>query len=258
MSEFSNQSVIVTGGSKGIGRAVCLAFAGEGAEVLCVDVDEDSGQALAEAHSGIRFFRADVSKSEDCRNAVEAVAGKVDVLCNNAGIQPMDSYARADELPEEVWDRVIDVNLKGVFLMSCAVIPAMKATEGSGGGAIINIASVQGLQSMKRVSAYAASKGGVLSLTRQLALDFAEDGIRVLAVNPGTIETPLVEEAAAAHQLTMVDARKKGGEAHPIGRIGQPGEIAEVVLFLSSQRAGFMTGEFVNVDGGLMAKGSWA
>lgn len=256
MSEFSNRSVIVTGGSKGIGKAVCLAFAREGAEVLCVDVDEDSGQALAESHPGIRFFRADVSKSDDCRNAVEAVAGKVDVLCNNAGIQPIESYARADELPEEVWDRIIDVNLKGVFLMSCAAIPAMKAA--AGGGAIINIASVQGLQSMKRVSAYAASKGGVLSLTRQLALDYAEDGIRVLAVNPGTIETPLVEEAASAHQLTMEEAREKGGEVHPIGRIGQPGEIAEVVLFLSSQRAGFMTGEFVNVDGGLMAKGSWA
>ena len=255
MSEFSNRSVIVTGGSKGIGAAVCLAFAREGAEVLCIDVDENSGRTLAESHPGIRFFRADVSKSDDCRSAVEAVAGKVDVLCNNAGIQPIESYARADELPEEVWDRVIDVNLKGVFLMSCAVIPTMK---GGRGGAIINIASVQGLQSMKRVSAYAASKGGVLSLTRQLALDYAEDGIRVLAVNPGTIETPLVEEAASAHQLTMEDARGKGGETHPIGRIGQPGEVAEVVLFLSSQRASFMTGEFVNVDGGVMAKGAWA
>lgn len=258
MSEFSNRSVIVTGGSKGIGAAVCLAFAREGAEVLCVDIDEDAGQALAESHPAIRFFRADVSKSDDCRNAVEAVAGKVDVLCNNAGIQPIESYARADELPEEVWDRVIDVNLKGVFLMSCAVIPAMKIARAGSGGAIINIASVQGLQSMKRVSAYAASKGGVLSLTRQLALDYAEDGIRVLAVNPGTIETPLVEEAASAHQLTMEDARENGAETHPIGRIGQPGEVAEVVLFLSSQRASFMTGEFVNVDGGVMAKGAWA
>lgn len=253
MSEFDSRSVIVSGGSKGIGRAICLAFAGEGARVSCVDVDDAAGKTLCDEADNVSFFHGDVSKAEDCRAVVEAVGG-VDILCNNAGIQPVDSYVRAHELPEAMWDRILDVNLKGVFLMSQAAIPSMQAR---GGGVIINIASVQGLQSMKGVSAYAASKGGVLSLTQQLALDYAEDGIRVLAVNPGTIETPLVEEAAAAKGLTMDELRAKGAEATPIGRVGQPGEIAEAVVFLSSKRASFMTGEFVNVDGGLMAKGAW-
>ena len=258
MNEFSGKSVVVTGGANGIGRAICDLFAGDGARVMCIDLDEAAGQALVAEFrhkpGEIRFHRADVSKAEDSRKAIEA-AGGVDILCNNAGIQPIESYVRAHELPEEMWDRVLDVNLKSAFLMAKVAIPSMQER---GGGVIINTASVQGLQSMKRVAAYAASKGGLLSLTRQLALDYAEDNIRVLAVNPGTIETPLVRDAASAGGLSMEEARAKGAQAHPIGRIGQPEEIAEVVLFLASQRAGFMTGEAVNVDGGIMASGAWA
>lgn len=255
MSEFSGKSVVVTGGAKGIGRAICGAFAREDAAVFCVDVDEQAGEELAAAAANIRFVQADVAKGKDCEAVVEAAGGGVDILCNNVGIQPIESYARAHELPEELWDRILDVNLKSAFLMSKSAIPGMQKR---GGGVIVNTASVQGLQSMKRVAAYAASKGGLLSLTRQLALDYAEDNIRVLAVNPGTIETPLVHEASAAAGLSMEQARDKGGENHPIGRIGQPEEIAEVVIFLASEKAGFMTGECVNVDGGIMARGSWA
>ena len=134
-------------------------------------------------------------------------------------------------------------------------VPQMTAR---GGGVIVNIASVQGLQSALGVAPYAASKGGDLSLTRQLALEYAKDGIRVLAVNPGTIETPLVAEAAAASGQTIDGLRDAWAACHPLDRIGQPEEVAHVVLFLASDKASFMTGSYVNVDGGLMAKGAWA
>ena len=127
-----------------------------------------------------------------------------------------------------------------------------------GGGVIVNTASVQGLQSMKGVSAYAASKGGILSLTRQLALEYAEDNIRVLAINPGTIETPLVQEAADGTGKSLEEMKRIWGSAHPLNRIGQPIEIGNVAVFLASEKASFMTGEYVCVDGGMMALGAWA
>ena len=258
MADFTGKSVIVTGGAKGIGRGICLAFAREGAKVICADVDEEAGNELSREVGEIRFVRADVSQAADCDGVVAtAVSGNggVDVLCNNVGIQPTNCYLPAHEMTEEMWDRIIGVNLKSFFLMSRLCVPEMKKR---GGGAIINTASVQGLQSMKGVSAYAASKGGVLSLTQQLALEYAEDGIRVLAVNPGTIDTALVQEALDADGGDQVEMRKAMAAAHPMGRVGQPEEIANAVLFLASDKASFMTGEYVCVDGGMMAKGAWA
>lgn len=260
MSRFADKIVIVTGGAKGIGRAICLAFAGEGARVLCADVDEEAGGQLEKDTAGltVRFQRADVSRSPDCRALVEAAVtrwGGVDVLCNNVGIQPPTSYLPAHELPEEAWDRIIDVNLKSFFLMAKYCVPSMQQR---GGGVIINTASVQGLQSAKGVSAYAASKGGILSLTRQLALEYARDHIRVLAVNPGTIDTPLVDAAVQGLGLKKEELVGVWARAHPLGRIGKPAEVANVVLFLASDQASFMTGEYVCVDGGMMAKGAWA
>jgi NAD(P)-dependent dehydrogenase (short-subunit alcohol dehydrogenase family) len=151
-------------------------------------------------------------------------------------------------MTEEMWDRIIDVNLKSCFLMVKYGIPHMMGR----GGAIVNIASVQGLQSAKKVPAYAASKGGILNLTRQLALDYAEHGVRVNAVNPGTIETDLAIGAGTLEALRADAAR-----THPIGRSGKPEEVAEAVLFLASDKASFVTGEYLCVDGGLMAKGAW-
>lgn len=254
--------VIVTGGAKGIGRATCRAFVESGDHVLCLDTDADAGAALVGAVGGpgdLRFQAADVTRPEDCR-AAAAVAletwGRIDVLVNNAGIQPIDSYVLSHELPESLWDRILDVNLKSAYLLGKEVFPIMQ--EQAEGGVIVNIASVQGIQSAPLVAAYAASKGGLLSLTRQWALDYAKFGIRVVAVNPGTIETPLVAESAEAHGLSMEEARAQGAENHPIGRVGQPEEIARVIRFVASPEASFMTGESVNVDGGLMAKGAWA
>lgn len=262
MSDFTGKSVIVTGGAKGIGRAITLTFAGAGAGVTCADIDEAAGaeisQLAAELPGKVNFINADVSQAAACQALVQEAVnafGGVDVLCNNVGIQPTSSYVPVHELPEELWDRIINVNLKSRFLMTKYTVPEMKKR---GGGAIINTASVQGIQSAWGVGPYAASKGGDLSLTRQLALEYAADNIRVLAVNPGTIDTPLVAEAAAAEGSSVAEKQAAWGAAHPIGRIGQPEEIANVVLFLASEKASFMTGSYVNVDGGMLAKGAWA
>lgn len=261
MPEFNDKVVIVTGGAKGIGRGICLAFAREGARVLCADVDEQAGTQLTEESSTlagtIRFQEADVASSSACRAVVEAAVsqwGGVDVLCNNVGIQPTSSYVPAHELPEQLWDRIIDVNLKSFFLMTACCVPQMKQR---GGGVIINTASVQGLQSMKGVAAYAASKGGILSLTRQLSLEYAEDRIRVLAVNPGAIETQMFVDAMANRGEDIEQVKAAVAAGQPISRMGQPEDIAAAVLFLASEKASFMTGEYVCVDGGAMAKGAW-
>ena len=258
MNEFSGKTVIVTGGAKGIGEAVTRAFAQAGADVFSADVDTEAGARIeaegASLPGSITYVNADVSQAATCQALVRQAAGSggVDVLVNNVGIQPVDSYLPAHEFPEETWDRILAVNLKSGFLMSKYTVPEMLK---QGGGVIVNIASVQGRQSMKGVPAYAASKGGMISLTQQLALEYAEQNIRVLAVNPGTIETSLALESVNHDYVAL---RQSAADSHPIGRIGRPEEIAAVVLFLSSDAASFMTGEYVNVDGGIMAKGSWA
>jgi len=262
MGEYTGKTIIVTGGAKGIGRAISLTFAQAGGNVVCADIDVTAGaeisQLAQDAEGKLLFVKADVSQAAECKALVEqtvAAFGGVDVLCNNVGIQPTSSYLPAHELSEEMWDRIINVNLKSRFLMTKYCVPEMQKR---GGGAIINTASVQGIQSALGVAPYAASKGGDLSLTRQLALEYAKDNIRVLAVNPGTIETPLVAEAAEAMGETVDSLRARWGAAHPLNRIGQPEEIANVVLFLASDKASFMTGSYVNVDGGMLAKGAWA
>jgi len=262
MGDFDGKVVIVTGGAKGIGGGISRAFAGAGARVAALDIDAEAGRAIqseGEALAGeIRFLSAHVADDEVCRQTVGRVQGDwggVDVLCNNVGIQPVPSYLPAHELPVEVWDRIVDVNLKSFFLMARHCLPSMMERRS---GVIINTASVQGLQSALGVSAYAASKGGILSLTRQLALEYAQYGIRVLAVNPGGIDTPLVDELVEALGQDRKEFEKGYAKIHPIGRYGQPADIANAVLFLASDKASFMTGENVCVDGGLMAKGAWA
>ena len=262
MGTFSNKVVIVTGGAQGMGRATALEFAREGARVVIADVNAEAGRAvigrMADTEGQGRFVEADVSRSADSRRVVQEAVdafGGVDVLFNNVGIQPPSSYVNVEETTEETWDRILDVNLKSYFLMAKYTIPEMRKR---GGGVIVNNASVQGLQSMKRVPAYAASKGGVLSLTRQLAVEYAEENIRVLAICPGTIDTEMVRASAAMEGGDVEETLRRYGKSHPIGRIGTGQDIANVVLFLASDRASFMTGEYVCVDGGYMALGAWS
>ena len=262
MGEFDGKSVIVTGGALGIGRGVSKAFAFEGAGVTVMDVDDDAGAevvvSITSVGSHAQFVHADAGTAEGCSATVDAAVhtfGRVDVVINNVGIQPPASYLDAVDLPEESWDRIIDVNLKSRFLMAKYAVPHMRK---AGGGVIISTASVQGLLSMPFVSAYAASKGGDLSLMRQMSIDFAKDNIRVLSVNPGTINTPMVWNAFEGTGADLEQGLIDSAKTHPLGRIGRPSDIANVMLFLASDRASFMTGSYINVDGGMMAVGAWA
>jgi NAD(P)-dependent dehydrogenase (short-subunit alcohol dehydrogenase family) len=262
MGEFDGKVVIVTGAAMGMGRATAIAFAREGASVTLADINraeaEKAVAAIRRSRKGKALFvEADVSRSGECERVVHETMkafGGVDILFNNVGIQPPSSYKPAHLLPEADWDRIINVNLKSRFLMAKYCVPEMKKRKG---GVIINNASVQGVQSMKGVSAYAASKGGDLSLTRQLALDYAADNIRVLAVCPGAMDTPMVR-ATFPKGADVKQKLKETGRLHPLGRIGEADDIANAVLFLASDRASFMTGSYVAVDGGLLALGAWA
>ena len=253
---------IVSGGAHGIGEAAVTAFAREGYRVALADVDREAGERVCErvrsASGEALFVCADISRAAGAKEIVQqtvAAFGGVDVVFNNAGIQPAESYKTAEELDDAVWDRVMDVNVKACFLLCKHAIPEMRKR---GGGVIVNNASVQGLQSQKLVPAYAASKGAVLSLTRNLALDYAEENIRVVAICPGSVDTPMLRASAGMNTSEDVHAvLAQWGRKHPLGRIGRPEEIAEVVVFLASDKASFITGEFVCVDGGLMAKGQW-
>jgi NAD(P)-dependent dehydrogenase (short-subunit alcohol dehydrogenase family) len=254
---------IVTGGANGIGEAAVMAFARDGYRVAVADIDRQAGERVCQrvrSASGEAIpICTDISRAEGAQEIVRqtvAAFGGVDVVFNNAGVQPPESYRTAEELDEAVWDRVMDVNVKACFLLCKYAIPEMRKR---GGGVIVNNASVQGLQSQKLVPAYAASKGAVLSLTRNLALDYARENIRVVAICPGSVDTPMLRATAAMNSPDDVGGVLTAwGRKHPLGRIGQPAEIAEVVVFLASEKASFITGEFVCVDGGLMAQGQWA
>ncbi|MDP6455728.1 MAG: glucose 1-dehydrogenase [SAR202 cluster bacterium] len=262
MADFNGKVVIVTGGALGMGGVTAEEFAKAGALVVVADVNRDAGEAIegrirAAGNTSV-FVEADVSDSSQCRIVVERAVseyGGVDVLFNNVGIQPPTSYQNVEDTPEETWDRIVGVNLKSHFLMSKFVIPELRKR---GGGVIVNNASVQGLQSQPLVPAYAASKGGVLSLTRQMALDYASEGIRVLAICPGTIDTDMVRTVAALEGGDIEETLERYGSGHPIGRIGTGQDIANLVMFLASDAASFMTGTHVVVDGGFMALGAWA
>jgi NAD(P)-dependent dehydrogenase (short-subunit alcohol dehydrogenase family) len=261
MGAFDGKVVIVTGGALGIGKATALAFAGAGAAVAIADVNQTAGNATVEAIQAAGgqalLVVGDLARASVCQQVVSQTVerfNRLDVLFNNVGIQPQASYANVEDTTEEMWDAIVDVNLKSYFLMSKYAIPEIRK---QGGGAIVNTASVQGLQSQRLVPAYAASKGGVLSLTRQMALDYAREHIRVLAVCPGTIDTEMVRAAAAREPDGIEEALVRFGRSHPIGRIGQGQDIANVVLFLASEQASFMTGEYVCVDGGYNALGAW-
>jgi NAD(P)-dependent dehydrogenase (short-subunit alcohol dehydrogenase family) len=235
---------IVTGGAQGIGEACVRRFAAEGATTVIADVDDARGQALAQ-ELGALYVRCDVGDKVQVDSLVAqtlATHGRIDVLVNNAGI-----FRAADflDVTEADFDAVLRVNLKGSFLVGQAVARAMVA---AGGGAIVNMSSVNGVLAIPNISSYNVSKGGVNQLTRAMALVLADKNIRVNAVAPGTIATELAAKAV----LTSDDARKKIMSRTPMKRLGEPSEIADVVAWLASDAASYVTGEIVTVDGGRM------
>lgn len=239
---------IVTGAAAGIGRAIAEAFRREGARVVVADLDaERLAEAWSHAAEVVRV-RVDVSRSEDCRRMVEAAKeafGRVDVLVNNAGIAGSPKATVAHETPLEEWERILAVNLTGVFLGCYHVLPVMMAQRS---GKIINIASVAGLVAFPGRCAYTASKGGVVQLTRSLAVDYAPYRINVNAICPGMIETHMTR-----WRLEQPELRRQVLERIPWGRVGTPEDVAGAAVFLASKEADYMTGHTLVVDGGWMS-----
>jgi NAD(P)-dependent dehydrogenase (short-subunit alcohol dehydrogenase family) len=248
---FSGKSVLVTGAGSGIGRATAIAFAAEGADVIACDVDDAGGEAtvatIRKAGSQAEFFHADVSRSADCVAMVERAVsrfGGLDIAFNNAGINiPVAPIADIDEA---VWQRIVGINLTGVFLAMKAEVPAMLRR---GGGAIINTASVGGLIGTAGVTAYCATKHGVVGLTKSAALDYIKDKIRINAICPGGTRTAMLEE-----WFKHPEVEKAAIAGTPIGRMADPAEIARSVLYLASDESSFMVGHSLVVDGGLTAQ----
>ena len=254
--QLDTRVALVTGGGSGIGRASAVVFAREGAKVVVADVDEDGGQEtvrIIEAAGGTaRFVRADVSQAAEVAALVEQAVstyGRLDCALNNAGIQ--GDIRQTAECSRENWDRIIATNLTGVWLCMKHEIPHMLS---QGGGAIVNTSSNFGLVGSNGMPAYSASKHGVLGLTKTAALEYAKSGIRVNAVCPGPVQTPLVDKVLAA-QPELGDQIIKAIEARePVGRMGQPEEIAEAVVWLCSDAASFVTGTAMSVDGGFVTQ----
>jgi NAD(P)-dependent dehydrogenase (short-subunit alcohol dehydrogenase family) len=254
MGRVEGKVAVVTGGASGIGRVTAGALAAEGAAVGIADVDEAGGRAVAAAireAGGDGFFRrTDVGSLADLEAVLDEAAGRhgrLDVLVNNAAVAIPGS---AGEMAEDDWARTLDVNLTGVWRGMRAAIPRMLA---QGGGSIVNLSSVQGHVGFAGWAAYAAAKGGVDALTRQAAVEYAAGGIRVNAVAPGTIATEMNEKIM--RESADGDAVLAGWLAmHPIGRIGQPAEVAAAIVFLASDDASFITGESLRVDGGLVVQ----
>ena len=251
MVEFAGKVAIVTGGSSGIGRSSALSYAREGAKVVVSDVDEEGGQEtvrLIQAASGEAFFiYTDVSSPSDCENLVIKTVekyGRLDFACNNAGIGGEEKQVADYSI--EGWQKVIAVNLSGVFYCMKYEIPEMLK---SGGGAIVNMASILGQVGFANASAYVAAKHGVIGLTKNAAIEYAVQGIRVNSIGPAFIRTPLI--AALEDNPDDLDGLIS---LHPIGRLGNPEEVAELVIWLSSNRASFVTGAYYLVDGGYLAR----
>jgi NAD(P)-dependent dehydrogenase (short-subunit alcohol dehydrogenase family) len=255
MKEFEGKVAVVTG-TTGIGRAIALRLAGGGAQVVACGIETTANAELA-ADAATRGLTlqvkiCDVTNPDEVRSVIKNTVtqlGGLDIVVNAAAIHPFGTVLETDL---ETWNRCMMVNVGSIYLVAHFAIPEMKER---GGGSLINLASVQGHACQRGVVAYAASKGAIHSLTRALALDHAADNIRVNSISPGSIRTPMLARSAAhfAPGAPVEDVFARFGAAHPLGRIGTPEQVAELVAFLASDKAGFCTGGDYLVDGGLLA-----
>jgi NAD(P)-dependent dehydrogenase (short-subunit alcohol dehydrogenase family) len=258
VGDWSGKVAFVTGGSQGIGRGCAEVLAAAGAAVaVCALPDshlEETVDAIRSAGGEAVGLAADVTQRASIAGAVDAAVeryGRLDTLVTSAGIQ---RYGTVADTPEATWDEVFAVNVKGVYLAAQAALPHLRA---SGAGSIVVISSVQGHVNQPNVAAYAASKGALDALVRSMAIDEARHGVRVNAVCPGSVDTPMLRASARRFSdgtASGADALvEQWGRTHPLGRVAQPREVGEVVAFLAGPRASFVTGEDVRVDGGLLA-----
>ncbi len=256
MGLVTDQTALVTGGAAGIGRATALTFAVEGAKVVVSDVDDKGGAEtvakIEKAGGTAMYVSADVSKPDAVKTLIaKAVAayGKIDCAVNNAGIE--GKIMPFTDQPEDNFDAIIGVNLKGTYLCLQAEIAEMLK---SGGGTIVNLASIAGLIGFPGLSPYVASKHGVIGLTKNAALEYAKEGIRVNAVCPGGIDTRMLDSLADQATSGAQSSAEMMNPLHPMGRIGTPQEVANLIVWLCSARAAFITGTAIPIDGGYVAQ----
>ena len=251
MGRLDDKVALISGGARGMGAVEAKLFAGEGAMVVIGDVLEDEGRKteaeINEIGGECLFVQLDVTSESSWQDAVAATVarfGKLDVLVNNAGIFRTEGV---EETSGELWDQVMEINAKGVFLGTKSAITELRR---AGGGSIVNISSVAGLTGGAGSAAYRASKGAVRLFTKSTAIQYAKDGIRANSVHPGIIDTPMTAPNLMAGQ----ERRDRSAARHPLGRVGQPEDVAYGVLFLASDESSFMTGSELVIDGGLTAQ----
>lgn len=252
MNRLKGKTALITGGAKGIGRAICRQFAAEGANVIITDIAEDMGMELAKSirsEGGNAQFKYMDTSDEDSVARVISVETDTNVLVNNAGIAGPNKPTHEIESTE--WDRLMDVNVKGVFLCTKYVIPHMKKLIS---GSIINLSSIYGIIGAPDLPAYHASKGAVRLMTKTDALLYADEGIRVNSIHPGYIWTPLVEELADGSGQDVDAFRRELDGRHPIGHMGEPDDIAYGAVYLASDESKFVTGTELVIDGGYTAQ----
>jgi NAD(P)-dependent dehydrogenase (short-subunit alcohol dehydrogenase family) len=247
---FQDKVAVVTGGSFGIGKAAAIAFANRGARVVIADwvEDKETLETIRSSGGDALFIKCDISKNEEVKKMIDGAIvqyGRIDYAFNNAGIE--GHSAPTHECTDENWEKVIAVNLKGVWLCMKYEIPQMLK---QGKGAIVNNASIAGLVGFQNIPAYVASKHGVIGLTKNAALEYAKLSIRVNAVCPGVIKTPMIDRFTGKSK--EVEKQYEGME--PVGRLGQPEEVAEAVMWLCSDASSFVTGDALPVDGGWTAQ----
>lgn len=256
MGRVDGKVAVVTGGSKGIGKATAHLLAKEGAKVAVTDIADDKGKEVVDdinkSGGEAEYYHLDVAKEADvkeCFGKVKDKFGKIDVLVNNAGIAGPDKPTH--EIDEDEWNKLLDVNVNGVFLCTKHAIPYMKE---AGGGSIINLSSIYGIVSAPDIPAYHASKGAVRMMSKTDALYYADDNIRVNSVHPGYIWTPLVEQLGEESDMGVKKFREHLDSLHPIGHVGEPKDIAYGILYLASDESKFTTGSELVIDGGYTAR----